>query len=415
MQDSWLSSFEPGFPDRLESGALESAQNPGTADDKPFTDFALVTPGTDLSTLNLNWHERDLPEWQRTKHVHRLHPYLGKYIPQLVEIFLRKFSPKTVFDPFCGSGTTLVEARALGIHAVGCDVSAFNCLLTKVKTDACNVAKLEREVRDILGRLNTQLCDPLFAGSRGASGTDNAYLKQWFHPQALAQLLCFRSLVADYEHQDIFKIVLSRAARSARLTTHFDLDCPRKPATEPYYCHKHHRTCQPTDESLNFLKRYALDTLERIREFAAIARKSKVTVLHQDARTVELPKLDLVLTSPPYVGLLDYHEQHRYAYELLELPSREEQEIGAAFKGASKRAKQAYCDEIRQVLVNLRQRLRKAGRVVIVVNDKYDLYTGIAEGSGFRIEQRLKRSVNRRTGRRAKEFFEEILICQRHD
>jgi len=48
---------------------------------------AKVTPETPLDQLNLNWRERDLPEKERTKHVHRLHPYLGKFIPQLVEIF----------------------------------------------------------------------------------------------------------------------------------------------------------------------------------------------------------------------------------------------------------------------------------------------------------------------------------------
>jgi hypothetical protein len=41
-----------------------------------------VTPNTPLSELNLNWREKELPEKERTKHVHRLHPYLGKYIPQ---------------------------------------------------------------------------------------------------------------------------------------------------------------------------------------------------------------------------------------------------------------------------------------------------------------------------------------------
>lgn len=125
--------------------------------DKPFTDFASIDSETDLSTLNLNWQEKDLPEAERTKHVHRLHPYLGKYIPQLVEIFLRKFQPKVVYDPFAGSGTTLVEAKSLGIGSIGCDVSAFNCLLAKVKTDTYNLPKLEREVRDILDKLSRLL------------------------------------------------------------------------------------------------------------------------------------------------------------------------------------------------------------------------------------------------------------------
>lgn len=86
-----------------------------------FTDFRSVNRRTNLASLNLNWRERDLPERERTKHVHRLHPYLGKFVPQLVEIFLRKFTPQKVYDPFCGSGTTLVEACALGIDSIGID------------------------------------------------------------------------------------------------------------------------------------------------------------------------------------------------------------------------------------------------------------------------------------------------------
>ena len=41
--------------------------------------------------LDLSWSERELPERERTKHVHRLHPYLGKFIPQLVEVLLERY------------------------------------------------------------------------------------------------------------------------------------------------------------------------------------------------------------------------------------------------------------------------------------------------------------------------------------
>jgi hypothetical protein len=267
-----------------------------------FTNFRSVTAATDLTALNLNWREADLPEKERTKHVHRLHPYLGKFIPQLVEIFLRKFRPKVAFDPFAGSGTTLVEAKALGIDSVGCDVSAFNCLLMKVKTGVYDLRKLERESRSILERLNEALSSSLFGEKMASIETESAYLKRWFHPNALAALLLFRELLHGYEYSDVFKVILSRSARSARLTTHFDLDFPKHPQTEPYHCYKHSRTCQPTQDALQFLNRYALDTLNRIKEFSSTARPNKTLILHEDARFARLPKFDLAITSPHMSG-----------------------------------------------------------------------------------------------------------------
>ncbi|MDX6386378.1 MAG: hypothetical protein QOD85_180, partial [Gaiellaceae bacterium] len=83
---------------------------------------------------DLSWSEQQLPERERTKHVHRLHPYLGKYIPQLVEELFRRHVPARgrVLDPFAGSGTTLVQALESGLHSVGVDIAAFNCLLMQV-------------------------------------------------------------------------------------------------------------------------------------------------------------------------------------------------------------------------------------------------------------------------------------------
>src|SRR3954451_24506229 len=98
--------------------------------------------------LELSWSERDLPERERTRHVHRLHPYLGKFIPQLVEVLLGRYfrGGGHVLDPFAGSGTTLVQALECGLDATGSDIAAFNCLLTDVKTRSYNPFVLEREL-----------------------------------------------------------------------------------------------------------------------------------------------------------------------------------------------------------------------------------------------------------------------------
>jgi hypothetical protein len=356
--------------------------------------------------LALSWSERDLPERERTKHVHRLHPYLGKFIPQLVEVLLsRYFRPgQHVLDPFAGSGTTLVQALESGLDATGVDVAAFNCLLMDVKTRPKNPFVLEQELRAAHARIG----EP-------AAERPSGYLRSWFAPNAARELLAFRALVAEYEHADVLRVVLARAARSARRTTHFDLDFPREPQLEPYWCHKHRRECRPVETASQFLRRYTLDTLARLKEFARVrARGRTATVIHGDVREERFSRrFDGIVTSPPYPGLIDYHEQHRYAYELLGLDDRRELELGAAAAGTSRAALTAYSDGIVESLANAAGALKRGAPVLIVVNDRRDLYPEILERAGLRLEERLRRHVNRRTGRRAGEFFEDVLVARR--
>jgi DNA modification methylase len=354
--------------------------------------------------LQLSWSEAELPERERTKHVHRLHPYLGKFIPQLVETLLERYVRRGghVLDPFAGSGTTLVQALESGYDATGVDIAAFNALLMRVKTERYDIFLLESELRDALGRRERS-----HERARG-------YLREWFAPQAAAELLHFRGLLEEYEHADVLRVVLARAARSARLTTHFDLDFPREPQREPYWCHKHKRTCRPVGEADKFLARYLVDTLERLKMFQrARAQGHAATVVHGDAREVELSgTYDGVVTSPPYPGLIDYHEQHRYAYELLGLDDRRERELGAAALGTSRSAVAAYVEGIASVLRRCASALAPGAPVVIVVNDRRDLYPEILERAGLELRDRLERHVNRRTGRRAGEYFESVLVAR---
>jgi hypothetical protein len=358
----------------------------------------------DVGDLQLSWSEADLPERERTKHVHRLHPYLGKFVPQLVEALLGRYVRPggRILDPFAGSGTTLVQALESGHDAVGVDIAAFNCLLMRVKTARYDLFRLEKELRDALSRLGRSRERP-----RG-------YSREWFAPRAAAELLHFRSLIDDYEHADVLRVVLARAARSARLTTHFDLDFPRTPQCEPYWCHKHRRTCRPVEEAQKFLVRYLEDTLARVKAFERVrdARRA-ADVLHGDARDAELGgPFDAVVTSPPYPGLIDYHEQHRYAYELLGLDDRREREVGAAARGTSRAAIAEYVTGITAVLSRCAASLAPGAPVLVVVNDRRDLYPGILEASGLRCVERVERHVNRRTGRRAGEYFESVFVAR---
>lgn len=366
--------------------------------------------------LDLSWSEQELPQRERTKHVHGLHPYLGKFIPQLVEVFLDRYfsAADVVYDPFCGSGTTLVEASVFGAESVGCDISAFNCHLANAKTADYSNAEVAEQLASTLARALDD-ADSTTSSKQTPLAQASPWLRSWFAPRALSELTAYRQATCSLAGpvRSLAEVVLTRSARSARLTTHFDLDFPRTPVKLPYLCHKHKRTCEPVREAAKFLKRYTNDTSRRIEEYALLRSDRRVEALHGDARVIELPRMPTgVITSPPYPGLIDYHEQHRYAYELLGLPDRRSDEIGAAAEGRTRAAQARYSDDMVAVFTNARRQVPTGAPVVIVVNDALALYPSIVERSELRLEERLTRHVNRRTGRRAGEFYESVLICR---
>ena len=359
--------------------------------------------------LDLSWSERDLPERERTKHVHRLHPYLGKFIPQLVEALLaRHVRP---------AGACSTRSRARGRRSCrrsspattrpASDVAAFNCLLMRVKTREYNPFVLEsraaRRARAARARSRRARPRPV-----------SRYVRDWYAPQAAAELLFFRGLVEDYEHADVLRVVLARAARSARRTTHFDLDFPRTPqrdavlvpqapARVPAGRRGAPRSCAATRSTRSRGSRSS-------RACACAARGGRCSTATR-ASSTSAARFDGVVTSPPYPGLIDYHEQHRYAYELLGLEECRELELGKRLDAGGARA--AYVEGVAAVLANVRGvRCGRRAPVVIVINDRRELYPEILERAGLRLEERYRRHVNRRTGRRAGEFYEDVLVAR---
>jgi DNA modification methylase len=371
--------------------------------------------GDDLTFLNV-------PEYQRTKHVHRLHPYLGKFVPQLVEVFLKKFFKKgdTIIDPFSGSGTTLVEANVLGINSIGIEISYFNVLIQKVKTKKYDLKEVEYEVKDALKRLESfskfLTKRTLFDIEKTDLTTDSEYLRKWFSDRALKEILFYKSIIPEYKNQDVLMVILSRSARSARLVPHYDLARPKEPIREAYWCKKHKRYCEPTNEALKFIRRYSFDTIKRLKEFDKIRTSASIQIFQGDARTIQLPegiKADGIFTSPPYLGLIDYHEQHIYAYELFNFPRLDDLEIGSAKKGQGKLAREEYVKDIVTVFKNISRYLIKGAKIFVVVNDKFGLYPEIGKICNFRLIDVFNRPVLMKTERSGKYFFESIFYFEK--
>lgn len=386
----------------------------------------------------------NVPEYQRTKHVHRLHPYLGKFIPQLVEWFLaRYFQPDDVIlDPFMGSGTTLIQGNEMRMHTIGIDISPFNCLIARVKAAKYDVAKARSEILEVEQRVarfskyltrSGEVNLSLFPEERMdhlkeslLQECTSEYLKTWFAPRTLLEMLYYRRLIPHYQYQDLLRVTLSRAVRSSRLVPHYDLATPKAPLPvgEKYWCRKHNRYCVPIDNCITKIHAYSGDTARRIAEFDRLRSDKTITVIQANSREVDLRAglantaianrpIDGIFTSPPYVGQIDYHDQHIYAYELFGFPRQDELEIGPKKKGKSKQAQQEYIEGIVAVFRNVLPLVKSDGKIFVVANDRFHLYPEIAKRSGLRIVDEFHRAVTKRTEQGDDPYQETIFFMMK--
>jgi DNA modification methylase len=386
----------------------------------------------------------NLPERERTKHVHRIHPYLGKFIPQLVEWFLTKYfnEDDIILDPFMGSGTTLVQGNELKMHTVGVDISEFNCRIANVKTNRYNLEKLKNEVLEIENRL-TQFSNRLITQDPKQIqifpeekmdeliksllfDVSSEYLKTWFAERTLFEMMYYKRLIKEFEYQDLLTVLLSRATRSCRLIPHYDLATPNKPI-EPgkeYWCRKHNKNCRPIEQLLVKIHNYSMDTVRRISQFDSLRSEKSISVLQGDSTKINVLntlkntpfgnlKIDGIYTSPPYVGQIDYHDQHIYAYELFGIKRNDEKEIGPKKSGKSIKAKENYVNGISAVFSNMNRFLKDDAKIFIVANDRFNLYPTIAEKSGLKIVKEHHRAVTKRTEQGNNPYQETIFYMKK--
>ncbi len=447
---------------------------------------------------DLNWalSFEKYKESQTTKHVHRLHPYKGKFIPQLVEYFLDEHTDKfkteaffkkgdIVLDPFCGSGTTLVQANELGINAIGVDISKFNALISNIKVKKVNLVELQTQVKSItdwlksfiseqyniefeeklnnyLGRYNSkyfpspefkikarkkEIDEKSYAakhekivlekykevvelyGIKLKQDKNERFLDKWF-VESIREEIDFVAeqikKVESKEIRDILTVILSRTVRSCRATTHADLATLKEPVTQVYYCKKHGKICKPLFTIVSWWERYAKDTIGRLAHFDKLRTDTNQICLNGNsenfdifaalqnknpefAKLAEQQKIRGIFSSPPYVGLIDYHEQHAYAYDLFGFERQDGLEIGSKAKRQSREARENYAKAISNVLKNSRRFMIEDFDVFLVANDKYNLYEQIAENADMQIVNQYKRPVLNRT-EKDKQAYSEIIF-----
>ena len=194
--------------------------------------------------------------------------------------------------------------------------------------------------------------------------TSNNFLEKWYLEPVKSEIdFTFEQLkkIKNLTTKKIITIILSRTIRSCRATTHADLATLKEPVTTTYYCGKHGKICKPLFSIFSWWVRYSKDTVKRLQEFERLRTDTYQICLQGDARNIDIfsalenknpefarlvkkQKIKGIFSSPPYVGLIDYHEQHAYAYDLFGFKRNDELEIGPLYKGQGREARNSYID-----------------------------------------------------------------------
>lgn len=354
-----------------------------------------------------------------------VHPYPARFIPEVPALALDCLRPNgPVLDPFCGSGTTLVESVQRGHSAIGIDLNPIACLMSRVKTTRWEVNDEELVEGHVTSLIAHAASGEL--STMGALGLDIPRLDHWFEEWAQRLLVGAITYVRRLDPADPWRdrVALAISASTVRISNQ---DSDTRYAAVA-------KSAGP-DLGLRILE----DSLRRIanwlRANAASIDRHSTQVIEGDARQIPLPSgsAAVAVFSPPYPNAYEYWLYHKYRMYWLGFDpiSVRSSEIGARphYSGSGTRNADDFCAEMHRVFSEVHRILRRGAAAIVVVGDSIirgefvdnsDILTAAADTAGFdllasrfRLIRRTSTSFNRQHSR-ARDG-EHVLLFSRRD
>lgn len=278
-----------------------------------------------------------------SRSAHFLHPYPAKLLHHIPYFFLTNDSLSSpgscVLDPFCGSGTVLLEAVLAGWATVGVDSNPLARLISTVKTTPIRTSKLRKSARSLLARAPSAPKAPL---------PDVVNLTEWFYPHVIRDLRQVSSAIGRVRsdtYRAFFQLCLSATARrlsraDPRVSVPVKLRPERYPEDHPQrkVAERRLRRLRVANVFKEFEK-VVFSSIERLATLEPFLGSCHARVVGSDARAIRLPtnsskRISLVITSPPYLSAQKYIRSSSLSLGWLslaasrELPSLERRCLG---------------------------------------------------------------------------------------
>lgn len=325
-------------------------------------------------------------------HVHGFHSYPARLHPGTARRLIEGLSRpgERVLDPFCGSGTVLVEARLAGRAALGVDVNPLAVELSELKANGPGAPWTSRIIP-----VAARVAEHAAERRRSRAGATRRYDDidvALFAPHVLLELDGLKDGIARVENEALARALL--LVLSAVLTkVSVRAGDTGRPEGEKRV---------PAGYTTRFFVRKAQDLERRLEAAKALLppRAPFARVIHGDARDLRAVgdgKVDLIVSSPPYAGVYDYVVHHRDRLRWLELPEErfEEHEIGARRHARGvpfDRALARFRSELGAALGEMGRVLAPRGAAVLVIADSVlamravfadELMRGLAPSAGL--------------------------------
>ena len=337
-----------------------------------------------------NFHEADTRE-----HLHSLHPYPAKFIPQIPRTAIANWAEvgEMVYDPFCGCGTTLLEASLLGRPSIGTDNNPVAILVCRAKCAAYKPSDLKR-MKAFALRVEGEL--KRAKGVPRLIPTNKNFL-YWFNDEVLDRMAVLKGwILAEPEPSRsllmaVFSSIVVRVSYQDSDTRYARIE----------------RNITGTDVRKAF-NRKLVKVLRRLSEVGNDTR-APVAIRQEDAlrvHDIDSSSVRLIVTSPPYLNAYDYHKYHRQRIHWIDgsVEFARDLEIGGHDEFTRPNATpDQYFSDMEECFDEWIRVLRPGGRALVVIGDAIvnkqpvkvaDRFVRAFESRGVKLEERWIRKLH---------------------